>query len=300
MATLLQQFTSMTEKKNFQLAGIVQTFINNAPLAGVIDWANRPGFKVEFKRELTLPANVGFRVRDAEYTAGYGETIEVSEDFKIAGGKLLVDGATIKQSDPQAIANEKIMKAKALARAFNTSMFKGDGTSGTLTGLQARIGGSETILNHATAGPLSIAALREAVLECRGITHILMGKRTYLRFWTAQNAGVGMSPISFMPNEYGMRTMFFDGVPVIMAGEKTDRSEILDFTETSSTTSIYLISNEKGAGVQGFQNSEMSFTDQNQISTSSAVQLEWIANFMIQDLKTAIRLKNITDAAVIA
>jgi hypothetical protein len=44
----------------------------------------------------------------------------------------------------------------------------------------------------------------------------------------------------------------------------------------------------------------MEFKDQNGITTSTGVQLEWIANFMVQDLKSAIRLSKITDAAVVA
>lgn len=288
---------SLTTQDEFRGA-VIQTYKDNSPLIDALTYQTITGGSVTFNREKTLPAGVAFRVIDGEYTSSQGEVDPVTEDLKIAGGRTTVDRAILKMYGAARLATDLQMQVSALARKLNAALFKGDGLLGAFTGLQTRVQAAEIVANG--VAPLSLANMRTAYLKCKGNKKaFFMGEQMYSRLWAAYDAGV-LQNIVFGTDDFGKPVASFAGVPLILAGEDAARDQVLDFSETTSTTSIYCLSLDEVDGVVGIQNSELETLPMTEISVIKAWDIEWLNNFMIQTAASAIRINGITDAPVVA
>ena len=297
MSNFTQAEYSKTTQDEFR-AAVIQTYKDNSPFIDALTYQSITGGTVTFNRELTLPTGVGFREVDGEYTSSQGEVEPVTEALKIAGGRTTVDRAILKMYGPARLATDLQMQVSGLARKLNAAIFKGDGLLGAFTGLQTRIQAGETIVNGDAA--LSLAKMRQAYLDCKGNKKaFFMGEGMYSRLWAAYDAGT-LQNIVFGTDDFGKPVATFAGVPLILAGEDADRSQVLDFSETNSTTSIYCVSLDEVDGVVGIQNSELETLPMTEVSVVKAWDIEWLNNFMIQTAASAIRISGITDAAVTA
>ena len=293
-------FTLAEYKKQSQdefRSSVIQTFIDNSPFLERLHFQNILGGSVTFNREKTLPTGVGFRALNADYTPSVGEIEQITESLKIVGGRVNVDRALLAQYGSERLGTDIFMQVKGLARALNQTVFKGDGTNDSFTGLQSRITTPEIIVNGDAA--LSVSALREAVLELEGDnTAMFMSKAMYSHIWAAYNEGT-IQNITYSSNEFGKPVLSFGGIPLYQAGKDGLGGEILPFSETASTTSIYAVSFDPSDGVVGIQNSPLKTISMKEISVLSATDIEWLMNFMIQKPKSAIRISGITDASVV-
>jgi len=287
----------LTTQDEFR-AAVIQTYKDNSPFIDALTYQSITGGTVTFNREKTLPTGVGFRIVDGEYTSSQGEVEAVTETLKIAGGRTTVDRAILKMYGPARLATDLQMQVSSLARTLNASIFKGDGLSGAFTGLQTRITGDQVIPNG--TNPLSLAKMRDAYLACKGNKKaFFMGEGMYSRLWAAYDAGV-LQNIVFGTDDFGKPVATFAGVPIVLAGEDAARDQVLDFSETTSTTSIYCVSLDEVDGVVGIQNSALETIPMTEVSVVKAWDIEWLNNFMIQTAASAIRISGITDAAVVA
>jgi hypothetical protein len=294
-------FTLAEYKKASQdplIAGVYEAFINNSPLLSRMPVENINGGAVTFNRETTLPTTA-FREVGSDYVASEGVITSATTAMSISGGKLKADRALIAMYGPERLAISLNMQAKSLARVVNQSLFKGDGTSGTLTGLQTLIGtGSQSVDNGTTA--LSLAKLDEAVAYCEGDNKaIYMSRPMWLRFTTAARAAAINGNIQISQDQFGMPQYFYGGLPIVTAGLDASGAEVLPFTETTSTTSIYVVSTSmegahivQNGGIRNFAPVSQSFANE--------YDIDWYMNYIVGNLKTAWRVRGITNAAITA
>jgi|2_EtaG_2_1085320.scaffolds.fasta_scaffold00672_14 hypothetical protein len=283
---------------DFRKAGIVQTYLNNAPFLNHIKNENITGSTIKVVREKTLPS-VGFRAVNADWTRASGEIEEISEDLKICGGGMTIDRFVLKTQGAGRAGVDEMMRVKAIARTMSETFFKGDGTGNSFTGLQSRVAAGQTVSNG-TAG-LSLGSLDEAIAELEGDNRVIYCNTTmYSKFAQAMRNPAIAGNIYFTPDEFGREAMYYNGVPIIKAGRDTSDAEILDFSETGSTTSLYCVSHDSN-GVIGAQNGELNYFDMDGgKSVTSKYDIEWYWNFVLQQARAAIRVDEITNAAMTA
>lgn len=291
MAFLLAEYKKQSQDPLRQ--GVIQTFIDNAPVLNFLKFDQINGGAIEFNIEKVLPTT-GFRAINAPYISSEGEIETKTEALKVAGGKITVDRATRKMYGDARLATSIDMKVKSLARTFSVAFFKGDGTGDSFTGLQSR---ATTTIDQGT-GALSLSNLRRAKVTSQGSGKVyFMGEEMYLRLSDAVNDPT-LSNVTRSVDAFGNEVLFFAGVPCVIAGADASGDQILDFTETTSTTSIYLVCFDPN-GVAGVQNGDMETYYLNQKDVNEGFDIEWLVNYLLQDPKSVVRVLGITDAPVV-
>lgn len=293
MALGLTEFKKMSQSK--LIAAVFQTFLDESPIMNYMQFDQIPGGSVTFNRQKTLP-ETGFRAIGVAYTSAAGELEQVTEELKIVGGKITIDRALPILQGPGRFVAEQQMQLISQARTVNAAFYKGDGTGGSFTGLQSR---ATNTINNGTAA-LSLANLDKAVINCKGSNKVIfMNKQMYLRLNTAAKSTTLGSQITITPDQFGVPITRYAGVPVVMAGEDYTGSEVLGFTEASSTTSIYVVSFDPN-GMVGVENGGVrEFTPKSE-DVASEFDIEWYVNYIIGNPAAVQRLYGITDAAVVA
>jgi hypothetical protein len=301
MALTLEEYKRSSQQMTPTLAGVITVFQDNAPILGEgrnlgyalpgLAFENTTGGKVSFVRQKTLP-NVGFRGINQPFAASEGETELISEDLKIAGGRVVYDRILRQRSGDDGLVTQMNMQIAAMSRKWNECFYKGDGTNNTFTGLQNRIGGSEVFDNG--GGPLDLFMLDNAMLHWRGENRVLvMGAAMLARI---TQVAKGSSNVMYTPETFGVSPATYNGVPIMLAGERADESEILDFSEGDGMTSIYMIS-LGDTGVRGAQTAPLAAYHVED-KVDSDLQIEWDASFFIKTKRSAIRISNIANAAI--
>jgi len=281
-------------------AGVLMKFAETSDILRVLPFTGIAGNSLKYNVEETLPG-IGFRGINESFTESTGIINPQTENLAIAGGDLDVDKFIVDTMGADQRAVQEAMKIKALALAWTKTFIKGDNTSEPreFDGLQVRLTGDALISNGTTA--LSLAKLDEAIDAVDGATHILMNK-TMRRLLTvaARTAAVGGN-ITYSLNEFGQRVTEYNGIPILIVDKDNNNTDILGFTEASTTTSIYLVSFGEGA-VEGLENGGMSVRDLGELEGKAAfrTRIEWYSCFGVFAPKTAARLSGITNAAVTA
>jgi len=285
---------------NPRIQGIIETFLKNSSVLPILLFNQVDGSAVDYTREKTLPT-VGFRAINDPYTASEGEIEDVNEKLKILGGKMTVDRAIlIMEGEGRALADIK-MRLKAIARTFSFNFFKGDGTSETFSGLQTRIGVAQQV-NNGTA-PLSLEKLDDAVENCIGDNKaIFMNTKMYTHFKQVMRNPALAGNIMLNKSDFGKPVYTYGDIPIYKAGKLADdTTEILAFTEASTTTSIYVISLDNDEGVTGLQNGgPRDFNLDGGQDVANDYDIDWYLNMTIYTTQSAYRVLGITDGAITA
>lgn len=274
-------------------AGVIKTYVKEAPVLDKLRFDQAIGGKVSVNRWVTLPTS-GFRPIGTEFTASEGTTEQISEDMKLSGGRVEIDRAIVRRTGPSSVVTQEQMQIIAHARKWNETFYKGDGTSNSFTGLQARITGDQLLVNG--DAPLDLNLVDQMILAMRGSDRwLVMGTGLISRIWAKSRTSTN---VKFVPGNFGESPSTYNGVPIIAAGEKADESEILDFSETNSTSSIYGLSFEDGIGVMGAQTAPIEAILDNPQKVDGSYLIEWDSNFQINTKRSAYRISGITDAAI--
>lgn len=294
MALTLAEALRARQQVTPTLAGVVQTFLDASPVLNYLRFRNVPGGTVSLTRWKTLPT-VGFRALNAQYADSAGATETISEDLKLLGGRVVIDRALINRAGAEAAALQARMQVEAIARKFNYTFFKGDGTGDSFTGLQSRITGNQ-LYDMANAA-LDLNVLNEAILESKGTDKIIfMGRKMLAKFWKKYNS---VSNIAFDPGQFGVRPPSYNGIPIILAGEDATEADVLDFNEgVNNNTSIYIVSFSETSGVIGAQTQDIQTYNINTESYAGDYEIEWDVNFIVQSARSAIRIQGIADSDI--
>jgi len=304
MAVTLEEYKRSSQQMTPTLAGVLTIFQENAPILGegrnlgyplpALRFENTPGGVASFVREKTLPTT-GFRELNSPFDPSVGVTEKITENLAIAGGRVIYDRILRKRSGEDGVITQMTMQISSMARTWNDCFYHGDTGEADFAGfdgLEKRISGAE--LYDADGEALDFRQLDEAMLHWRGTNRVIvMGTAMLSRIFQASRNSVN---VGFTPQTFGLSPATYNGVPILLAGEKSDASEILGFTEEGDTTSIYLLSLDD-TGVVGVQTQPMdAYHIEDKVD--SDLQIEWDASFIIKSPRSAIRIKNIANEAI--
>lgn len=294
-------------------AGVIATFARTSQWLAAMPTVNIAGSAYAYNQEAALPGTA-FRGIGEAYTGSEGIVNPFTEALKIAGGDLDVDTALVRMHGPQVRATHEQLKAKSLAATLSTALIKGDATANprSFDGFQRRINltGSQLINAGSTNGgdPLSLVKLDELIDTVAGPNKVLMMNKQMARRLSAaaRSASVG-GYVTFEPNQFGQRVMFYNGVPIVVEYPDNDGTECLAFDEvgaggaTATATSIYCAALAPGY-VWLAQNGEMQVRDLGELDDSPVLRtrVEWLVTPVVEHPRAIARLRGISNAAVTA
>ena len=307
MALTLAEYMRSQQVMDPRLAGVIKVFTKNAPILGdgqnigapipALRWENTVGGIVSWVREVSLPT-AAFRALNTDFDATEGATEKITEDLKLIGARIEADRAIAPRGNGAGLVTQKLMQVAAVARKFNQTFFKGDGTSNSFTGLQTRLATSGENLIDNGGEALDLYLLDKILLNMRGEDRALyMGSGMAARI---QQAAKTQPNVNYTPEIFGQGPARYNGVPIVLAGEDASEAEILGFTEEGTTdkTSIYVLSLDATRGVVGAQTRPLQVLDYDKNKVDESYLIEWDCNFIIKTKRAAYRLKNIADAAI--
>lgn len=298
--TLLE--ASKLNDGNVLKQGVMMKFAESSDILRVLPFSPVAGGSLSYNIEETLPG-IGFRGVNESYTESTGILNPQVEVMKIAGGDLDVDNFIIQTRGMEQRAVQEAMKVKALALSWTKTFIKGDSESDPreFDGLQKRLTGDALILNHATGAGLSLAKLDEAIDAVDNPTHIIMSKSVRRRLTVAARTAAVGGDITYMIDEFGKQVAMYNGLPILIADKDNTNTDILGFTETGTTTSIYVVSFGEES-VSGLENGGMDVRDLGEQNAKPVMRtrVEWFSCFGVFAPRSAARLSKITDAAATA
>lgn len=305
MATNLVEAAKMHE--NPITSAVIELYARNSDILRELPFNTIAGNALRYNREETLPG-IGFRGVNESYTESTGILNPVTEPLVIAGGELDVDKFIVTTMGANQRGVQESMKIKSLALRWTETFLKGDNATEPreFDGLQTRLTGSQKIVAGATANgtPLSLGKLDELIDAVDTPTHLIMSKAMRRRLSAAaRNTSVG-GYISYEPDAFGRKVMFYNDLPILIADQDETGTDILPFSEaassgTATATSIYCVSFGDGM-LQGIQSSEMMVDDLGELETKPSLRtrIEWYTGISVFHAKAAARLWSISDAAV--
>lgn len=289
--------------------GVIELYAGSSAILEVLPFQSISGNAFKYNSEANYPG-VGFRGVNEAYTASNGVINQQTEALVIAGGDLDVDKFIVATQGMQARTAHEAMKVRALSLAWTNKFFNGSVATDPreFDGLKTRIVGDQKIAAGSTANgtALSLAKLDEAIDQTLSPTHIVMNKTMARRLTAAARTYTIGGYISFEPDEFGRRNMYYNNLPIITVDLDNAGSAILPFTEaatsgTSTATSIYIV-NMGMDGVLGLQNGTPNVTDLGELQTAPVyrTRLEWYSGLAVLNGRAATRLWSIANAAVTA
>jgi len=283
-------------------AGVIAKFAESSEILRILPFQTIQGNSLKYNVEETLPG-IGFRGVNGSYTESTGIINPKTESLSIAGGDIDVDIALVKFMGADQRTVQEGMKIKALALSWTKTFIKGDSETdpAVFDGLQKRLTGDALIANHASGAGLSLAKLDEAIDAVDGANAILMSKSVRRRLTVAARTTAVGGNITYTMDEFGRQVTMYNDLPIIIVDKDNENVDILGYTETGSTTSVYVVAFGDGM-VQGLENGGMDIRDLGEIDTKPALRtrIEWLSGFGVFAPRSAARLKNITDAAATA
>ena len=230
-------------------------------------------------------------------------------------GQFYGIGVTVTERDGRVVIVAPIEGTPAFEAGLrnhniSNTAIKGDSSTSpkTFDGLQVRLGGAQVVSNGATSGgdPLSLNNLDEAIDAVDAPTHLFMSKAMRRRLTTAaRNSGVG-GFITYDVDNFGRRIAMYAGLPILIADANADLFATLAFDEAatgggSTATSIYVLSLGEGM-LQGIQNGVMQVTDLGEQDAKPVLRtrVEWYVGLVLMHPRAASRLRDISNAAVVA
>ncbi len=302
MAVTLLDASRMAQNDPLK-AGIIEQIAMSSNLLNALTFEEINGSAVSYTREGVLPS-VGARGVNEAYTEDAGQTEELKVGLKIIGGDLDVDKFTIETMGTDIRTTKISQKVKSFAGFVEKLLIKGDEATNPkeFNGLQAILGstaGNQVIANHATGAGLSLTKLDEAIDAVQGANMILLNPALKRRLITAsRNTSVG-GHIGFTEDTFGNRVTTYAGIPLVEIWKDNTETDILGFTEGSSTTSIYVVNASAGV-YTGIQKGSINVRDLGELPDKPVlrVRAEWYLNHIVWHKRGAARLMKITDVAV--
>lgn len=303
--TLLE--AAKSERDPARLAVIRE--LSEGELMSIIPFQDVEGEGVFYDQEGELPA-VGFRGINETLDATYGVLNPQAERLKILGSEVDVDTALIDMRGPQAIADQVQMKVRSMRLTFEDHVINGDETTNprAFDGLKRRINvGSSQAINM--SGALSLTALDELIDACDAVGGekvLIMNKKMRRRLNTAsRNSSIG-GFINYSQNEFGRRVTQYGDVPIVITDVNAANQQIMPFTETSSSTSIYCVAfgDLLTTALQGRARGQFGVSVRALGEVPDApvdrTRIEWYCGMAVMNGRSAARLYGVTDAAVVA
>ena len=298
MLTMAQFLTTEAPDKD---KAIAKLFVEEGRLFREIPWETSAQAGVPFNKQTGLPGSAARAVGET-YTASTGTVEPGFEAMKIYGGIAQFDAFQVATGSGSRRSFEIASKVESAVRNFTADFVKGDTASDprVVNGLQLRCTDTTKNLYAPGTGAPTITHGLTAKKMARKPTHVIMGEGLHTRFSVAaHNTAVG-GYISRTKDGMGEEVMMLFGLPVIVVERDETDAEILDFSEASSSTSLYFVSFRPDM-CHGVQVAPPRVEDLGRDPTNGTrynALVDWYATFMIRHDRAVVRWSGITDAAV--
>jgi hypothetical protein len=274
-----------------------------------IPFQNVEGEGVFYDVEQELPS-VGFRGINETLDASYGVLNPQSERLKVLGAEVDVDTSILDMRGPDTVGNQVRMKVASMRMTFEDRFINGDESVNPreFDGLRRRINpGSSQAINM--DGALSLSALDElidAVDAVGGAKMLVMNKKMRRRLNTAsRNTSIG-GFINYELDTFGRRVTQYGDVPIIVTDVNAKNEQVQPFTENTDRTSIYCVAmgDLLTTAIQGRCRGQFGVSVRPMGEVPDApvdrTRIEWYCGLAVYNGRSAARLYNVTDAAVVA
>lgn len=291
--------------------GVIETFIEDHRILQVIPFREIAGSADGIEQEAVLP-DAATRAVNEPWVESTGRTEEIIQSLKIYGGDISIDPFILRTKGRDKAASQTAMKIKAISNRWVTDFFKGDSAADPrdFDGLQLRLDAFNVVSAGAGAGgsALSLVSLDEAIARCHGARYLCMGRQMSLRLTqAARSTTVTGSVIRTDMVDFGKQALFYNELEVVVITDNQNNDNVLDFTEAATggggntASSIYVIGTGD-EGVEGIQNGgiDVRGLGEDNAAPSEDTRVEWYNNFHINHVRSAIRLRDIADAAFVA
>lgn len=297
--------------------GVLETFVQTSPILDRLPFMDIEGNAYAYNEEATLPG-MAFRGVNEGYTESTGTVNQKSESLKILGGDADVDRFIQKTrsnlNDQR--AEQTALKTKALSYKFQDSFFNGDVDVDPkgFDGLRKRLIGKQ-VIDAATNGLPIVGSsntdihafldmldeLLAAVPGINGTNGAIYANSAVIRKIGSALRHVSLDAV-LEQDIAGKRSIQWNGIPILEAGQNPDGSQILPTTETegtaTNTSSIYAVKfgqSEGDQAVTGLTNGGVSTEDLGELQEKPVyrTRIEFYVGLGVFGGKAAARLKGV-------
>jgi hypothetical protein len=296
--------------------GVLETFVIEAVVLDRIPLLPIEGNAYAYNEEATLPG-IEFRAVNAAYSESTGTVNQKTESLVILGGDADVDRFLAQTrgnlNDQRAV--QTAMKVKSATYKFQDAFINGDVSvdANSFDGLKKRLTGAQVIdaatnglavvgaddnARHAFLDQLdaAIAAVKDPdAIYCNAMIRAkLRSSARRLGFWSADR------------DEFGRLIEFYNGLPILDPGTKSDGTTlIIPQTETlgtsTVTSSIYVVGfgqDESDQGVTGLTNGGVDVRDLGEIDAKPVfrTRIEFYCGLALFGSHAAARLRGVLNA----
>ena len=290
--TLVQAAQQATD---MLLRGVIETVLDESPVLRFLPFENVQGNSLKYTQEVT-PGTAQFYAIGDTWTEGTATTQQKTANLAILGGDADVDNYIQRvmsdQNDQR--ATQIRLKAKAVARQFETAFITGDTSSDSnaFDGLRRLIPSGQT-LDAATNGTALTLALLDQMLDLvRGGKPdlLLMSRRSRRKLKALLQASAHYVETG---EQLGRQVMMYDGIPVYISDYIPDNETMGSGGAVHS--SIYALSFGWGDGLAGIQNGSIEAVDVGQLETKDAVRtrLRWYCGLALFRDNACARLRGV-------
>ena len=291
-------------------ATVIEMFARVSAWLNSLVFNSIPGNAYAYNREGVLPG-IAFRGTNEAYAESTGIINPMVEALRICGGDLDCDLALMQMFGKGIRAKHETMKIKALAQEVTRVLVKGDSIAQPreFDGLQARLAGLQVVLNTAggASGPLSLTQLDLAIDRTAAPTAIWLNHAMRRRFTAAlRTVAVSGQIIAEAKDAFGRPVITYAGLPLLAPYPDNDGAEVIDFLEAGTgggavSTSVYVVGVGEGK-FTGIQNGAMQVRDLGELNASPLMRtrVEWLMGMCLEHGRAATRVRDITDAAIVA
>lgn len=315
MALTLDESAKLSE--DTLTRGVLETFVQNSPILDRLPFMDIEGNAYAYNEEATLPG-VAFRGVNEAYTESTGTVNQKSETLKILGGDADVDRFIQKTrsnlNDQR--AEQTALKTKALSYKFQDAFFNGDVAVDPkgFDGLRKRLIGNQVIEAGPNGIPIvgtsntdihtfldSLDNLLAAVPGINGTNGAIYANSAVIRKIGSALRHVSLDAV-LEEDIAGKRSIQWNGIPILEAGQNPDGSQILPTTETegtaTNTTSIYAVrfgETEGDQAVTGLTNGGVTTEDLGELQEKPVyrTRIEFYCGLAVFGGKAAARLKGV-------
>ncbi|MEE8739039.1 MAG: hypothetical protein SOI66_09070 [Bifidobacterium sp.] len=297
--------------------GVLETFVQTSPILDRLPFMDIEGNAYAYNEEATLPG-VAFRGVNEAYTESTGTVNPKSETLKILGGDADVDRFIQKTrsnlNDQR--AEQTALKTKALSYKFQDAFFNGDTEVDPkgFDGLRKRLIGNQVIDAGQNGIPIvgtsntdihtfldSLDNLLAAVPGINGTNGAIYANSAVIRKIGSALRHVSLDAV-LEEDIAGKRSIQWNGIPILEAGQNPDGSQILTVSETegtaSNTTSLYAVrfgETEGDQAVTGLTNGGVTTEDLGELQEKPVyrTRIEFYCGLAVFGGKAAARLKGV-------
>jgi len=284
-----------------QEKAVAAKFTESEPFFRVWPMETRAQSGVPFNQQTALPTTTNRAVGES-WTASAGTVQPGFEPMKLQGGISNFDDFQVKTGSGARRQQEAGAFIESVGRNYLRDIIKGDDSSDPriIRGLQLRLVTSGTNLLAESAGAATITRMLQVKRMVRNPTHWFMSPALRDKFVIASLATGVSGYVTRTNNEIGTDVAVVCGLPIVAIDRDATDTDILGFTEASSTTSAYCVSlgplGYHGIQVAPARAEDLGLDPSNGTQYNTVVN--WYASHLLEADRVAARYSAITDVAV--